>query len=623
MKDVDITYLGEKEAEALMRGLNESYRAGAPEVQDSDYDYLLEYFAEKYPENRYFNQEEVESDLGLFEGKTVKLPERMLSTQKAYSHEEIAKWADNVLSVSRTFGMIEEEVGFRITPKLDGYAAFDDGVTLYTRGDGKYGTDITRAFDRGLSPETGIRGCGKGEIVVNKKFFEENLSHTYDNTRNVIAGVIKEGELDPNIALAIKAEAVLFVPFSCVPSLVLTRKNLLVKLEEIWDEVANDFPYDTDGLVIEAIDPRIKERMGFTSHHFKWQIAFKKNTEYHNIPVLRVTPQTSKSGRIIPVVELVPTKVSGVIITRATGHHYGNIIEEGICEGAVVRVCRSGLVIPYIESVVTPADNVHVPSHCPSCNAPTKMDGDNLYCTNEVSCPAQIEKTLEYFFKTLGNCDGFGPAVISIFCDAGITSVRGIYSGSVEDFQSIGISPGVAENLFTELQRSKLEPIEDWKFLAAFSIPGVGRGGCEKLLTKYTLDEVFHLSIDDLLTVNDFGEKRATAVFERLEEIRQEFNYLYGLGFNLIQTKQSAKPVSSNISGKTVVFTGTMVQGKRGDMEKHAKSLGAKVSGSVSAKTDYLVCGENVGATKTNAAKEHGVTILTENEYLKMIEGVL
>jgi len=613
-----VSKLSEGRIESIMQEANEKYRGGSPVMSDTLYDSLMALSAEKYPDNSFFNQLEVESDLEVIDGKTVKLPERMLSTNKAYSLAEIEKWANDVVAVGKQLDI--KDIFFRITPKLDGFAAYDDGKTLYTRGDGRSGTDITRAFNNGLLCKA--RGLGKGEIVVDKNYFNLKLSGQFENSRNIIAGVIKEGEIDPAIKLAIEEGAVIFHSFSDFKGWSVCIEELLADLELVWDTVIVECPYDTDGLVIEALSPKIKEVMGATNHHHRWQIAYKKNTEFHDIKVTGLVWQTSKNGRLTPVVQLEPTKVSGVTISRATGHHHGNVKTGMIDEGAVVRVCRSGLVIPYIESVVTPSNVFRSPPKCPSCDSFTELDGDNLLCTNTEDCPAQVEGIIEFFFKTLGNCDGFGPKVIEQLVGSGNASVRSIYGMTKLCFSRAGFGGKTADNLFNELIASRQRPIEDWRFLAAFSIHNVGKGGCERLLKHHRLADVFTLTRDDIVAIDGFAQKSADSLIYSLKKIKPAFDYLMSLGFNLVETSlASDRIVSGSLSGKTVVFTGSMVHGKRDDMEKHAKSLGAKVGSAVSSKTDYLICGANVGASKTQAAEKNGVTVISEDQYIEMLKG--
>lgn len=591
---------------------NKQYRDGSPVVPDKFYDnVLVEALRIANPKSDFLSNVEPESE-EVF-GKTVELPERMLSTNKAYSLDVIEKWSNDIVKVGKDLNI--NDIMFKVTPKLDGYASYYDGKSLYTRGNGRQGQDISRALDRGLIVKNGT--TGKGEIVVDKQWFSEKLSSIYENSRNIIASVIKEGELDDTIMDSIRSSSVIFVPFSELECWVGNKEDLLKNIELLWDEFVSDSRFDTDGLVIEAIDENIKSSMGFTNHHYRWQIAYKKNTEFHDIKVIGITSQTSKTGRITPVVELEPTKVSGVTISRATGHHYGNLIEKGIDIGAIVKVCRSGLVIPYIADVVTPVKHVNIPDFCPSCGEPTVMDGDNLLCVNYHECPAQISGTLEFFFKTIGNCDGFGEKIVEKLCDSGIRHVVEIFRNPLNVFTNAGIVGKIASNLVSELDKSQKLPIEDWRWLAAFSIPNIGKGGCEKLLKNHTIESIFDLTVEDIIKIDGFAEKTATVLVETLSHIKPYIEELLPL-FNLKRT-EIGKTVDSSISGKSIVFTGTLTT-KRAILEKQAKDMGAKVGSAVTGKTDFLVCGENVGATKTESAVKHGVKILTEAEYMDMIQ---
>jgi DNA ligase (NAD+) len=187
------------------------------------------------------------------------------------------------------------------------------------------------------------------------------------------------------------------------------------------------------------------------------------------------------------------------------------------------------------------------------------------------------------------------------------------------DFENV-IGGKNGDNLWNELQASRQRPIEDWRFLAAFSIHNVGKGGCERLLKHHRLADIFTLNVADIVAIDGFAEKTATSLVKSLANIKPQFDALLGMGFNLVETPlASEKGVTNVIAGKTIVFTGTMLQGSRSDMEKHAKSLGATIGSSVSSKTNYLVTGENVGAAKTAAAAKHRVTTLCEDDYLLMI----
>ena len=618
----DCSRLTDKQLIEFLEIANALYRGGEVLIPDHVYDTVfLAELKKRQPDHPFLHTVEPES---AFTGKTVALPERMLSTEKAYTRESIEKWLNRVEKAANVINLDFSTLAFKATPKLDGFAAYDDGRLLYTRGDGRKGTDITRVFDRGLKVGgAGKRGQGAGEIVINKSYFNEHLADHFENARNFQASIIKEKELDEHVLRAISDKAALFYPFAELPNWQGNAASLLADFESIVDTVRAKIDFDVDGVIFEVTDDTLKQHMGFTRHHHRWQIAFKHNAESMEVKVLQVIAQTSRSGRVNPVAELVPTKLSGALISRATAHHYGMVKEMGIGPGTLIELTRSGLVIPKIERVILP-QQPQIPERCPSCESQLIWDSDYLYCLNKAHCPAQIEHTIEHFFKTLANVDGFGKKTIEKLHHAGIKSVYEIYQLDMERLQGFGFGEKTSANLLEQLTRSRTEAIEDWRFLGAFGIHRMGLGNCELLLRNYRLAEIFNLSVEDIVDIEGFAEKSGVAVVASLKEIREDLEQIFKLGFNLIATPlltEATEGKNANpIFGKVVVFTGKMQIANRDEMKKQAKQLGAKVGSSVSGKTDYLITGENVGVTKINAAKEKGVNVLTEEEYFALIE---
>ncbi len=615
-------FLSDQSLLGFLQITNALYRAGEPVISDDLYDHVfLEELKKRHPNHPYLHTVEPEP---VFAGKTVRLPVQMLSTEKAYDLESIKKWLEKIEKAAIEIGLEPDKLVYRITPKLDGYAAYDDGEHLYTRGDGRKGTDITRVFDRGLVVAgNGRRGQGAGEIVVSKTYFKENLAQYFDNARNFQASIIKEKDLNEHALAAIKSKAAVFYPFSQLPAWTGSASEMISNFDEIVAKVSAMVDYDVDGVVIEVTDDVLRQHLGATRHHHRWQIAFKSNLESAEVKVLKVTPQTSRSGRVNPVAELEPTRLSGALISRATAHHYGMVKELGIGPGTIIELTRSGMVIPKIERVIVPR-KPQIPDSCPSCGHELIWEGDYLYCPNSVYCPAQIEHTMEHFFKTLGNVDGFGRKTIEKIHAAGVRSVYEIYQLTQEQLEAMGFGEKTSRNLINELIRSRTEPIEDWRFLGAFGIYRMGLGNCERLLQHHHLLDIFSLTIDEIIEIEGFAEKTAQVIVECLENIKEDFFKIYNLGFNLIATpllSEQPENQASPIWGKVIVFTGTMRHGTREEMKKQAKKMGAKVASSVTGKTDYLVAGEKVGEAKIRAAQEKGVTVLTEDQYIKMIAG--
>lgn len=612
--------VADNELVAFLEGVNLLYRSGVPLIEDSQYDFtFLQELRGRNPGHPFLHAVEPEPAVG---AKTVELPVRMLSTEKAYDFDSMQRWAKRIAKASEELGLDFSKLVFRATPKLDGYAAYDDGTRLYTRGDGRRGTDITRAFDRGLQVATGgKRGLGPGEIVVSKSYFVTHLAAHFDNSRNFQASLIKEKELEAPAAEAMRLGEAVFYPFALLPSWSGDWENLEKDFASIYEDLGREVDFDIDGIVFEVTSKAVKNHMGATRHHHRWQIAYKQNSEQADVQVIRVVAQTSRSGRVNPVAEIEPTRLSGALIKRATAHHYRMVADKGIGPGALIRLSRSGEVIPKIEEVlegVLP----QIPEQCPSCGADLVWGGDYLSCINILSCPAQITNSIEHFFKVLGNVDGFGPSSIQKIFDGGIREISAIYGLEEDDFTTFGFGPKQAENMVAQLRRSQTEVLEDWRFLAAFGVHRMGMGNCEKLLSVYPLERVFDLTEDDIVAIKGFSEKIAGEMLAGLAKIREEFEKLYRLGFSLAitQVESEAFPgADSVLSGKTLVFTGKMSRGSRGEMQAQAKTLGAKVAKSITGKTDLLVCGEKVGAAKIAKARDLGVEIISENDYYKMI----
>jgi DNA ligase (NAD+) len=612
--------LSDDELLEFLQVCNDFYRQGNPIISDAQYDFVfLEELRKRHPDHPYLQTVEPEK---AFVGKTVVLPEMMLSTEKTYSKDGIEKWLLRVEKAAQELGFDFTQLTFRATPKLDGFAAYDDGKILYTRGDGRKGTDISRVFERGLIVGgNGKRGQGAGEIVVNQYYFNTHLADIFENARNFQASIIKEKELEEHALAAIQNHAAVFFPFAQLPDWQGSAREILDQFDFIIETVPAKVDYDVDGVIFEVTEPQIKRYMGATRHHHRWQIAYKSNVQTAIVKILQVTPQTSRSGRVNPVAELEPTKLSGALISRVTAHHYKMVREMGIGEGTVIELTRSGLVIPKIERVITPRIP-QIPEACPSCGTELVWESDYLYCPNTVQCPAQIENTIEHFFRTLRNIDGFGQKTIEKLHAAGISSVYQIYQLDVRRLQDLGFGEKTSQNLLDQLARSRTDQIEDWRFLGAFGIYRMGLGNCERLLRHFPLLAIFDLTLNDIISIEGFAEKTGEAVIASLAKIKDDFMRIHALGFNLLRTplrSEQAQSVSP-IAGKAIVFTGTMTHGSREEMTREAKRLGAKVGSSVSGKTDFLVTGEDVGVAKISAAKEKGVKVISEAEYLAMLK---
>ena len=620
-KKIVVNDLSTKDLELFCIYANKEYRSGNPIISDSDYDFIfLKELRKRVPNHKFFQTIELEGK-GFSEEKHT-LPQPMLSTDKAYSFKEIIKWTERILKSADDLSFNHASLRFLATPKLDGFAGYDDGIKLYTRGDGKKGSDITRAFDRGLKIfNNSERGQGAGEIVVRKSYFEQNLSQFFEFPRNFQASLIKEKELDNHARDAIEKNGAFFVPFKQLPKWEGSLEELKSNFESIIEKSLTSVDFDVDGVVFEVINDEIKSHMGSNRKFHRWQIAFKENKDKAHVRVLSITPQVGRTGKITPVAELEPTQLSGATIVRVTGHHYGLVRDQKLGKGSIIELTRSGLVIPKINKVLKPAEEVIIPTNCPSCNTNLAWDSDFLICQNHQFCRTQNIGRIEHFFKILANNDGFGIATIENLFDKGVDQISKIYQLSFGELTSFGFGDKTSENLLKQLERSKNEEIEDWRFLAAFGIHRLGQGNCENLLRSYPLEELFNLNEESIIAIEGFAEQTAADIVNGLDTVKDEFDSLYSLGFNLEKTKLKSESNNSNslLMNKKIVFTGKM-SSSRDEMKKNAKSIGIKVLSSVNQSTDYLVIGENVGPKKLQFAIDNKITILEEDEYLKLVD---
>lgn len=617
----------------LLEKMNVAYRAGKPIVTDLEYDqaYLAE-LKKREPNHPYLNSVEPEPQ---FSNQNARIThaEPMLSTNKAYTIEDLKAFITQVETEAQSIGISKQDIVYRLTPKLDGIAAKDDGKTVATRGDGLHGENISHIFDIGIVAVGGKRGQGAGELVILQDYFTDRIEQTFEmsHPRNYIAGLIGSDEVKPQHKDALDDKAVLFYPFSELPSRTYVgAQGLIDDFNGLVSGMAELVPILTDGAVITVENENIRNKMGATNHHHRWALAVKVAGETAEAKVLAVTPQTGRTGRIVPVLEIEPTYLSGAEIRRVTAHTAENLKASGLGAGATIRLIRSGEVIPKIDAVIERAIVPFAITHCPSCGTEAVADGKHMTCPNTTDCPAQIENTIRHFFATMGNADLFGPANIRKLVEGGLNTLPGIFATNMIELTCIGFSIKQAQNLLDEIARTRVEPVEDWRFLAAFGIRHLGRGDARKLMEKHGLEDLPELRYTDIVAIEGFADKTATSIIAEIKVMWPTIKTLINEGVAIKQSingKQPIKPevskpsepanFSSSIAGKTIVFTGKMEK-TRVEMEEIARKNGAYPA----SKVDYgsiLVIGERVGSVKMNAAKEKGATIMTEQAFWSAI----
>ena len=609
--------------------LNAAYRKGAPLVSDRVYDDLfiagLQALA---PEHPFLSAVEPEGE-DAFQGERVRHARPMLSTAKAYNEDEVSRFFVQVTAAAHKADIPPERVLFRATAKLDGIAGMDreDGL-LTTRGDGLAGVDITHLWQRGLVVENdGARGQGPGEIVLVQQFFRDEIEGQYDDMkhpRNFIAGFAAADTAKPHHLHAARRRAIVFVPYTQLPEWRGTAQEFRENADSITRHLRDQSPYLTDGVVLEVATPELCEAMGATSHHHRWMLALKSKGETARTVIENIRLQTGRTGRVTPILEIRPVRLDGAEIRNVTAHTVATLEAKGLGVGAEIEIIRAGEVIPKLERVIQPAPTPMKVSGCPSCGHSLETEGEYKVCPNTAACPAQAESRLRHWFHTLGNADLFGPVAVAKLVEAGKRDLCDVYDLTEADFRVIGFGPGQSANLVAEVERSRTESVQDWRFLAAFGIRHLGRGDSRRLLAVYPLESLNDITPEAIQRVQGFGELTSPAIAESLRETWPVIADMMALGFNLERTplmSEQKKVEGGRLAGEHIVFTGKLELGTRSEVESMAAAEGALVQSSVNGKTTMLVYGDKAGSKLKKAqamndkAGREVVKMLTEADF--------
>jgi DNA ligase (NAD+) len=599
---------------AQLEKYNQNYRNGNPLISDDEYDRLVEHLRLLDPQHAFLKSVEPEH---FPERLEIRHPMPMLSTEKAYSDEQLQRFVIRVQKAAVSLG--EDEPKFKITPKLDGLAGRDDGTRFASRGNGIVGYEISSAFDKGVVP-IGGRGQGLGEIVAVQSFFDTHLKDKFEHPRNMVVGIVSSDVLNEDAKMALNAGKVHFVPYNQLPTWQGDSEALLTSIHGISDQLMTGTDYPMDGVVVEVVNEALKLHMGATSHHYRWQIAVKRKGETAETTVARIQWQVGRTGNVTPVLEVCPIRLSGATIRRVTAHHAGMVAKMSIGPGARIEVIRSGEVIPKLERVLEKTQTVDLPEQCPSCGHGLSWKGDFLRCTNGI-CPAQTEQRICHWFRILGSADWFGIKTVQKLVANGDDALEKIYALEENDFVNQGFGPVQAKNLAQALATSRSKLVEDWRFLAAFGIPELGVGDSRRLLQHVKIEALIGISSETIAAIKGFGDITSKSIAQGVSDLKETISHMLLLGFNLDRTPllSETHSIETPLSGKKVVFTGKMLKGARKKMQAKARELGAVVQTSVSGATDLLVCGQKVGAAKRGKAIKLGVQIISEEEYFRLI----
>ncbi|MEO6165895.1 MAG: NAD-dependent DNA ligase LigA, partial [Chitinophagales bacterium] len=387
--------------------------------------------------------------------------------------------------------------------------------------------------------------------------------------------------------------------------------------------------YEIDGLVIKVDDLNQQKKCGYTSHHPRWALAFKFAAKQATTVLKKVDFQVGRTGAITPVAKLEPVELAGVTISSISMFNEDFIIEKDLRIGDRVLIERAGEVIPYIVMAVTEGrsgkeQKILFPTHCPSCGEPLfKPEGEvNWRCVN-INCPAQVSERLIHFVsKDAMDIKGLGAATIQEFVDEELLkTILDIYHLDYDHIRELeGWKDKSVSNLKNGIEASKKQPLH--RLIFGLGIRFIGETTAKKLAEQlHDITELKDWTQEQLMSMEDIGPKVATSLFEffHTQANLDMIEALRRAGVNMVHEKRKQSSEGA-LAGKTFLFTGTLNM-KRSEAEQMVEKNGGTILGSVSAKLNYLVVGEDAGSKLEKAKKSGTVIIFTEEEFLKMIEG--
>ena len=635
-----------------------------PEISDYEYDMMYaellkleaahpEFFDPSSPSQRVGGK-----PLDKFEKVTHTV--QMNSLSDVFSFEELREFLDRV---AETVPNAE----YSVEPKIDGLSVslrYENGVFVQgaTRGDGFVGEDVTQnlrtIFSIPMQLPEPLNLTVRGEVSMPRAVFERiNLAREgagqalLANPRNAAAGSLRQ--LDPKIAAERKLDVFIFNfqegSLYLDGHAPLTHAETLARLSELGfhtlenttitasaegiishiqrlGELRDGLAYDIDGVVIKINDLATRTRLGEGTNTPKWAVAYKFPPEQKQTKLEDVVVAVGRTGVLTPTAILSPVRLAGTTVSRATLHNLELIRERDIRIGDIVTVQKAGDIIPEVvkshpELRSPNVKEFFMPEFCPSCGEPVFYDADEgaaTRCTNS-RCPAQLSRSIEHFAsKDAMSIDGLGPQIVEALLQNGlITDAADLYSLTAEDVAKMDrMGEKSAQNLIDAIEKSKNAGLE--RLVYALGIRNVGEVAAAALAAHYgTLEALQGATVEELCTIEDFGLITAECVTNFFSH-PQNIELCQRLTEAGLLTVSTAKPADDLFKGLTFVLTGTLPTMSRDEAGEKIKAAGGKVSGSVSAKTHFVVAGEAAGS-KLTKARTLGVPVIDEETLLRMI----
>ena len=644
------------------------YVLNAPEITDQEFDFLmreLQDLEEKHPECRDENSPtmRVGSDLNKnFQQVAHRYP--MLSLANTYSEAEVADFYERVKKD------LNEEFEVCCEMKFDGTSIsliYEDGklVRAVTRGDGVKGDDVTDNVKTIRTIPLVLHGDNypqefeiRGEILMPWEVFEQlnkeresREESLFANPRNAASGTLKLQ--NSSVVASRKLDAYLYnllgESLPCdghyenmqvastwgfkVSDIMRKCANLSDILEFIryWDVERKNLPVATDGIVLKVNSFRQQRNLGNTAKSPRWAIAYKFQAERACTRLNKVTYQVGRTGAVTPVANLDPVQLAGTVVKRASLHNADIIEGLDLYVGDMVYVEKGGEIIPKIVGVDKDArfmigDKVKFITHCPECGSLlVRYEGEAAhYCTNDTACPPQIKGKIEHFVSRKAmNIDSLGAETIDQFYQEGlIATIADLYSLKAPEIARLErMGKKSALNILDGIRASKEVPFE--RVLFALGIRFVGETTAKTLAKAFrTIDALKEATLEDLVQVDEIGARIAQSVMQYFadEKNLQVIERLREAGVQMQMEELDMSDFTDKLAGKSIVISGVFTHHSRDEYKNLIEKNGGKNVGSISKKTSFILAGENMGPSKLEIAEKLGIPIVSEDEFLQMIE---
>ena len=639
-----------------------------PSISDNEYDILLKELELLEKQNpQYYKEDSPTQRIGgkalkKFKSITHRIP--MQSLANAMNKEDLIQFDKQIKKLLDT----EKSIEYVAELKLDGLAVelvYEKGNFVYgsTRGDGISGEDITNNLKtiKAIPLSIGEKDVPeileiRGEVFINKEDFKklntkrlEDNQPIFANPRNCAAGSLRQ--LDSNITMTRPLRIFCYAP-GIITGIAIDSQQIFLKhlpkwgfpvnpyikvgkgvdfLNQYYEEaeaVRQSLPYDIDGVVFKVNSYSEQKKLGVRSKSPRWAIAGKLKAQQATSIIEDIIISVGRTGALTPVAKIRPVSIGGVIISNATLHNQDEIDRKDIRINDTVLVQRAGDVIPEVVKVIKEKRNINstiflIPTTCPICSSKVvKLPGEVVNRCENLECSAKIKGNIEYFVsKNCMDIDGLGTKIVELLIQNNlIKNIDDIFYLRLENLSSLErMGEKSATNIIKSIKNSKLTTLA--RFISGLGIRHVGQNTA-KILDKYCngdIEKLINSSKNQLLNINEIGEIMAESIisyFNNDKNIKIVNRCISsGIKFKLSEI------VQSDIANQTFVFTGNLKKFKRNEAIKSIERYGAKSSGSISKKTDYLVSGSNTGS-KLSKAKALNVKILNEESFIKLLDSL-